>query len=167
MSFICMLAFCHSKENTDSRVVFQHLETIIIQFTSRGIMITIRGQHTHLLERISRVTLPKWQYVIGTKCLDFDKYYSLLKGLQSPNVGCRYTVIDKYGQLHCKRTLWLLTSYFKFKFLLIKVFISMNLFKTSSRTYSKPVKPAVICGNLCLKMRHVEEVTEFRKSELC
>ena len=131
MSFICMLAFCHSKENTDSRVVFQHLVVF-----SRGIMITIRGQHTHLLERISRVTLPKWQYVIGTKCLDFDKYYSLLVGLQSPNVGCRYTVIDKYGQLHCKRTLWLLTSYFKFKFLLIKVFISMNLFKTS-KTSSK------------------------------
>ena len=46
---------------------------------------------------------------------------------------------------------FILTSHLKFKFLLIKVFISMNLFKTSetsSRTYSKLVKPVVKRSNL-------------------
>ena len=46
----------------------------------------------------------------------------------------------------------------------------MKLFKnskTSSRTYSKPVKPVVERSNLCLKMRLIEGVTELRKSGLC
>ena len=46
----------------------------------------------------------------------------------------------------------------------------MNLFKTSktsSRTYSKSVKPVVKHSNLCLKMRLIEGVTELRKGGLC
>ena len=65
---------------------------------------------------------------------------------------------------------FILTSHLKLKFLLIKVFISVNLFKTnktSSKTYSKPVKPVVKCSNLCLKMRLIEGGIELRKSELC
>ena len=65
---------------------------------------------------------------------------------------------------------FILTSHLKLKFLLIKVFISVNLFKTnktSSKTYSKPVKPVVKRSNLCLKMRLIEGGTELRKSGLC
>ena len=65
---------------------------------------------------------------------------------------------------------FILTSHLKLKFLLIKVFISVNLFKTnktSSKTYSKPVKPVVKRSNLCLKMRLIEGGTELRKSKLC
>ena len=46
----------------------------------------------------------------------------------------------------------------------------MNLFKTSktsSRTYSKPVKPVLKRSSLCQKMRLIEGVIELRKSELC
>ena len=46
----------------------------------------------------------------------------------------------------------------------------MNLFKaskTSSRTYSKPLKPVVKRSNLWLKMGLIEGVTELRKSGLC
>ena len=50
---------------------------------------------------------------------------------------------------------------------IIKVpFISVNLCKTSktsSRTYSKPVKPVVKRSNLCLKMRLIEGGTEVKK----
>ena len=65
---------------------------------------------------------------------------------------------------------FILISHLKLKFLLIKVFISVNLFKTnktSSKTYSKPVKPVVKRSNLCLKMRLIEGGTELRKSGLC
>ena len=83
-------------------------------------------------------------------------------------------MINKYSQLHfrrgllqyaSKRALWLLTSRLRLKFLLIKVLISMNLFKTSKtsmRTYSKSVKPVVKCSTLCLKRRLIEGVTEIR-----
>ena len=45
----------------------------------------------------------------------------------------------------------------------------MNLFKTSktsSDTYSKPVKTVVKHSNPCLKMRLIEEGKELRKSGL-
>ena len=46
----------------------------------------------------------------------------------------------------------------------------MNSFKTgktSSKIYSKSVKPVVKRSNLCLKMRLIEGVKELRISGLC
>ena len=164
-------------------------------------MITKRGEHIHLLERMLGVTSPKVLVtslarsaliLINTHIFTFGgatvtksrlQVHLLKRSLvatsrQIPRrhnhaVTTWLTNIDSSTleeAYYNKRTLWLLISRLKFKFFLIKVFISMNLFKTiktSSGTYSKSVKPVVKRSNLCLKMRLIEGVTELRKSRPC
>ena len=163
-------------------------------------MITKRGEHIHLLERMLGVTSPKVLVtslarsaliLINTHIFTFGGATVTKSRLQvhllkrslvatSRRMPRRHnhavtwlTNIDSstLEEAYCnKRTLWLLISRLKFKFFLIKVFISMKLFKTiktSSGTYSKSVKPVVKRSNLCLKMRLIEGVTELRISGLC
>ena len=70
-----MLALCHSNENTDHRVVFQHLEDhcYIVRFQSDYDHQT-QTVYTPLRENVESYPSQSGSDVIGTQCPDFGKY---------------------------------------------------------------------------------------------
>ena len=70
-----MYAFCHSKENTDYRVVFHYLEDhyYIVHF-QRDYDHQTWTAYTPLRENVGSYPSQSASDVIGTQCPDFDKY---------------------------------------------------------------------------------------------
>ena len=74
-SFIHMLVLCHSKENTDHRVIFQHLEDhYYIVLCQRDYDHQTWIAYTPLRESVGSYPSQSGSDVISTQCPDFDKY---------------------------------------------------------------------------------------------